>query len=115
MDESNQRVAAAAGPIDADGKPARRLAALAEQLCAAVLSTGRGFGWFAVPMDELPGLVGRPQTEVEDAIAWGGEQGWLRHETVYVELRAAGIHVAKEKLGLLRRAADLPGLMVLSS
>jgi hypothetical protein len=98
----------------ADEEPAE-LVALAEQLCAAVLSNGGAFGRFAVLMDKLPGMVGRPQTEVEAAVALGGEQGWLRHETSYVELRAAGIHVAKEKLGLLRRDAGPPNLVVLSS
>ena len=48
-----------------------------------------------------------PTTEdIEAAIAWGIEQDWLRHDTAYVELRAAGIHVAKEMLGLAREVAD---------
>jgi hypothetical protein len=47
-------------------------------------------------MDELLEAAGRPRAEVEAAIAWGIEQAWLRHDTAYVALRAAGIHVAKE-------------------
>ena len=69
---------------------------IAAELCATVLLNGRVFGQFAMLMDELREAAGRPRAEVEAAIAWGIEQCWLRHDTAYVELRAAGIHVAKE-------------------
>jgi hypothetical protein len=79
---------------------------VAADLCATVLLNGRGFGRFAMLIDDLAEASGRPRTEVDAAIAWGVGEDWLRHDTAYVELRAAGIHVAKQTLAHLREAAD---------
>jgi hypothetical protein len=91
-------------PADPGEEPAWFIAVAAD-LCATVLLNGRAFGRFAMLMDDLAEAAGRPRTEVEAAIACGIEQDWLRHDTAYVELRAAGIHVAKEMLGLPREVA----------
>jgi len=98
MDDSDERL-----PADPEGEKAGFTTVAAEGLCATVLLNGRAFGRFAMLMDELLEAVGRSRTEVEAAITWGIEQGWLRHDTAYVELRAAGIHVAKEMLRLPRQ------------
>jgi len=82
-------------PADPEGEPAG-FTTVAADLCTTVLLNGRVFGEFAMLMDELLEAAGRPRAEVEAAIAWGIEQAWLRHDTAYVALRAAGIHVAKE-------------------
>ena len=96
MNDNDERL-----PADPEGEQD----AVAANLCATVLLNGRGFGRFAMLMNDLAEAVGRPRAEVETAIAWGIELDWLRHDTAYVELRAAGIHVAKEMLGLPREAA----------
>jgi hypothetical protein len=99
MDDGGERL-----PADPGEEPAW-FTTVAADLCARVLLNGRVFGRFAMLMDDLAEVVGHPRTDVEAAIAWGIEQDWLRHDTAYVELRAAGIHVAKEMLGLPREAA----------
>jgi hypothetical protein len=90
MGHSDERL-----PADSEGEQAG-VTTVAADLCSTVLLNGRVFGQFAMLMDELLEAAGRPRAEVEAAIAWGIGQGWLRHDTAYVELRAAGIHVAKE-------------------
>lgn len=90
-------------PLPADpGEELARFMTVAAELCATVLLNGRDCGRFAMLIDDLAAAAGRPRTEVDAAIACGIEQGWLRHDTAYVELRAAGIHVAKEMLELPR-------------
>ena len=91
-------------PADRGDEPAWFIT-IAADLCTTVLRNGRVCGRFAMLMDDLAEAAGGPRAEVEAAIAWGIEQDWLRHDTAYVELRAAGIHVAKEMLGLQREAA----------
>jgi len=108
-------------PADPEGEGEKAgFTTVAADLCARVLLNGRVFGQFAMLMDELLAAAGRPRAEVEAAIAWGIEQGWLHHDTAYVTLRAAGIHVAKEcstTRAVLRRAeggvASLGSLKVL--
>ena len=100
MDDSDERL-----PAELEGEQ-ERFTTVAADLCARVLANGRVFGRFAMLMDELLEAVGRSRTEVEAAIAWGIEQDWLRHDTAYVELRAAGIHVAKEMFDFPRGAAS---------
>jgi hypothetical protein len=90
MGDSDERM-----PADPEDELAGCITVAAD-LCATVLLNGRGFGRFAMLMDDLAEALCRPRAEVEAAIAWGIEQGWMRHDTAYVELRAAGIHVAKE-------------------
>jgi hypothetical protein len=80
------------------------LSLLAADLCAALLTNGGAYGRFAMSVDELAETAGRPRAEVEAAIAWAVEQAWLRHD-IQVELRAAGIHVAKQTLELPRQAS----------
>ena len=91
----------AAGPDETEGW----FPTLAADLCARVLAKGGIFGRFAMLIDELTETAGRPRAEVEAAVAWGVEQAWLRHDTAHVELRAAGIHVAKRMLELPRQAS----------
>jgi hypothetical protein len=90
MNDSDQRM-----PADPEGEQAG-FTTVAADLCARVFLNGQAFGQFAMLMDELLEAAGRPRAEVEAAIAWGIDQAWLRHDTTYVALRAAGIHVAKE-------------------
>jgi len=78
---------------------------LAAELCAAVLAKGGMFGRFAMSMDELAETAARPRVEIEAAIAWADGQAWLRHDTGQVELRAAGIHVAKQMLEFPRQVS----------
>jgi hypothetical protein len=92
MGDSDERL-----PADPEGEGEKAgFTTVAADLCARVLLNGRVFGQFAMLMDELLAAAGRPRAEVEAAIAWGIEQAWLHHDTAYVTLRAAGIHVAKE-------------------
>ena len=90
MGDSDERLAA-----DSEAEHAG-FTTVAADLCAMVLRNGGIFGQFAMLMDELLQAASHPRADVEGAIAWGIEQGWLRHDSAYVELRAAGIHVAKE-------------------
>ena len=81
------------------------LSLLAADLCATVLARGGIFGRFAMSVDDLAETACRPRDQIEAAIAWGVERAWLRHDIDHVELRAAGIHVAKQTLGLPRLAS----------
>jgi hypothetical protein len=78
---------------------------VAADLCATLLANGGIYGRFAMSMDELAGTAGHPRAEVDAAIAWAVEHAWLRHDGLNVELRAAGIHVAKQTLELPRQVS----------
>jgi hypothetical protein len=72
----------------------------ASRLCVAVFLKGRTEGRFVMRRDELLGVSKLPQTPFDVAMAWAAERDWLHARLEFVELKAAGIHVAKASLDL---------------
>ena len=64
MGDSDERM-----PADPEDELAGCITVAAD-LCATVLLNGRGFGRFAMLMDDLAEALCRPRAEVEAAIAW---------------------------------------------
>jgi hypothetical protein len=77
---------------------------LAARICVVVLQNRKptALGRFAMPVDQLPDATGFSRKQVEAAIAWAVDCAWLHQLSDDVELRAAGIYVAKENLDLPR-------------
>ena len=83
-------------------KQAAKYEAIAAKLCAEVFLKGKVLGRFAMLLDELPEATGLPRADVQAVINLAIEREWLRLGNNYIELQAAGIHVAKETLDLSR-------------
>jgi len=73
--------------------------AAAARLCALVFSKGKTEGRFVMEVEELTRASDLPQSLLEPAMAWATERDWLWIRLDYVELKAAGIHVAKASMG----------------
>ena len=77
----------------------------ASRLCVAAFLNGRTEGRFVMRVDELLEAAKIPRSLFAAAMAWAVERDWLHTRLEFVELKAAGIHVAKASLG----AASLSG------
>ena len=75
---------------------------MAANVCAAVLSGGKHDGRFAMSIDELRLAMELTERQAEVATMWAAEREWLCRRANWVELKAAGIYVAKASLGLPR-------------
>ena len=86
----------------ADEMSEKDAASLAANVCAAVLSGGKHDGRFAMSIDELRRAMDLSERQAEVAIMWAAEREWVRRRANQVELKAAGIYVAKVTLELPR-------------
>jgi len=84
------------------GKPKASSEAIAVSLCAAVLLKGRTAGRFVMILDELRKASDLPRDQFDAALGIAAERSWMRIDVGHVELKAAGIYVAKEDLDLPR-------------
>ena len=82
--------------------PEKDAATLAANVCAAVLSAGKHDGRFAMSIDQLRRAMDLSERQAEVATTWATEREWVRRRANQVELRAAGIYVAKATLQLPR-------------
>ena len=80
----------------------RRYEAIAADLCVQLLLRGKEAGHFAMAADELMLASRLSQDLFEMVITWAAERDWLRARLPLIELKAAGIYVAKETLDLPR-------------
>jgi hypothetical protein len=85
-----------------DEIPEKDVATLAVNVCAAVLSGGKHKGRFAMSINELRRAMDLSERQVEVATMWAAEREWVRRRANQVELKAAGIYVAKATLQLPR-------------
>ena len=86
----------------AKSKDSRQPEHVAANICALIVLRQEAPGRFAMPVDELSKAAHLPPAELEAVIAWAVEHDWLRRGSTDVELKAAGIYVAKEVLNLPR-------------
>jgi hypothetical protein len=85
-----------------DEMPEEDAATLAANVCATVLSSGKHDGRFAMSIDELRHAMDLSERQAEAATMWAAEREWIRRRANQVELKAAGIYVAKVTLQLPR-------------
>ena len=71
-------------------------------LCTTLLVSGNEDVRFSMTWLELVKAVDLPWLRIEAAINWAVRRDWLRRGRDYLELKAAGIYVAKETLDLPR-------------
>ncbi len=76
--------------------------AMAADLCVLLLLSGKHEGRFAMRVDALMAASKIPGDLFRATQAWAVQCDWLRTRSKYVELKAAGIHVAKRVLDLPR-------------
>jgi hypothetical protein len=76
--------------------------AIAARLCALVFFKGKTEGRFLMEVEELTRASDLPRSLLEAAMAWAAERDWLHIRLDYVELKAAGIHIAKALSGFQR-------------
>jgi len=76
--------------------------AMAADLCVLLLLSGKHEGRFAMRVDELMAASELSRDRFRGTQAWALQCDWLRRRSEYVELKAAGIHVAKKVLDLSR-------------
>ena len=74
---------------------------VAAALCALLLNNRGPNGRFAMELEALQGATGLSWHEIHEAVGAAIDCAWLRRNANGVELRAAGIHVAKKQLNLL--------------
>jgi hypothetical protein len=86
----------------ANSKDSQQPERVAANICAVIALRQEAPGRFAMPVDELSKATHLPPAELEAAIAWAVEHDWLSRGSTHVELKAAGIYVAKEILDLPR-------------
>ncbi len=79
-----------------------RLDATAARLCAKVFSNGKSNGRFSIPISNLRKVADLGRGEFQSILACAIRNRWLHVRGSRVELRAAGIYVAKEALHLPR-------------
>jgi len=72
---------------------------IAARLCALVFSNGKTAGRVVMGVEELTRASDLQRSLLEAAVAWAAERDWLWIRLGYVELKAAGIHVAKASMG----------------
>jgi hypothetical protein len=72
----------------------------ASRLCVAAFLRGKTEGRFVMQVDELLEAAKIPRNLFAAAMARAVERDWLHTRLEFVELKAAGIHVAKASLGL---------------
>ncbi len=75
---------------------------IAANLCAAVLCHGKHSHQFGMTLDALGEAMALTETQLKVVAAWAAERHWIRWIANRIELRAAGIYVAKETLDLPR-------------
>ncbi len=75
---------------------------IATNLCAMLLSRGKHGGQFGMTLDALRVAMALTEPQLKEAAAWAAECDWIRWIANRIELRAAGIYVAKEALELPR-------------
>jgi hypothetical protein len=75
---------------------------IASNLCATVLSRGKHDGQFGMTLDALRVAMALNEPQLKVVAAWAAERDWIRWIADRIELRAAGIYVAKERLDLPR-------------
>jgi len=73
-------------------------AVLAANLCAVIYREGKVLGRYTMLVENLPVALASAAAEVEAAIACALERSWIGRRHSRVELKAAGIYVAKEVL-----------------
>ena len=78
------------------------ISVIAAKLCAMVLSRGRHDRQFRMTLDALCVAMALTQPQLKVVAAWAAEHDWIRWIANRIELRAAGIYVAKETLELPR-------------
>jgi hypothetical protein len=76
--------------------------AMAAELCVLLLLSGKHEGRFAMSANALMAASKLPRDLFRATQAWAVQCDWLRTRFQYVELKAAGIHVAKKVLDLPR-------------
>ena len=86
----------------AKSKDSRQPEHVAANICALIVLRQEAPGRFAMPVDELSVVTNLSPPELEAAISWAVEHDWLSRGATHVELKAAGIYVAKEILDLPR-------------
>jgi len=85
-----------------DEVPVKDGATLAANICAAVLSSGKHDGRFAMSIDELRRAMDLSERQAEVATMWAAEREWIRRRANQVEMKATGIYAAKVTLQLPR-------------
>jgi hypothetical protein len=75
---------------------------IAANLCATVLSHGKHSHHFGMTLDALREAMALTQHQLKVVAAWAAEHDWIRWIADRIELKAAGIYVAKETLDLPR-------------
>jgi hypothetical protein len=75
---------------------------MAADICVLLLLGGKHEGRFAMRVEKLMVASKLPRDRFRAAQAWAVRCDWLRTRSEYVELKAAGIHVAKKVLDLPR-------------
>jgi hypothetical protein len=81
-----------------DGLP--RAGDIAEQICATAYTDGKTGGVYAAALGVLARRLEVSQEILNQALAAGIANGWLRQGTGQIELTASGIYVAKAVLKL---------------
>ena len=74
----------------------------AVNLCAVVFLNGKSESGFAMRELELPKASAMPTYRLDVAVNWAIESAWLRRRFHCIELTAAGVYMAKTRLGLPR-------------
>jgi hypothetical protein len=72
--------------------------AAAATLCAVIYMNGKVLGRYAMPTENLTEALSSQVAEVEAAIDWAIECSWIGRRYANIELKAAGIYVAKQVL-----------------
>ena len=77
-------------------------ATAAAGVCATVLRCGKHDGRFVMSIVALRRTLDLSERQTRDATTWAAERAWVRLFAGQVELKAAGIYVAKAVLDLPR-------------
>jgi len=91
-----------AKPMPNSSRGRRSDDAMAAELCVLLLLGGKHEGRFAMRVDKLMAASKLPRDLFRATQTWAIQCDWLRMRFQYVELKAAGIHVAKKVLDLPR-------------
>ncbi len=75
---------------------------IAANLCATVLSHGKHGRQIGMALDALREAMGLTESQLKIVATWAAECDWIWQIANRIELRAAGIYVAKETLDLAR-------------
>ncbi len=93
--------------VMADIEPARAgrrglsAGAIAENLCVVIFQGRKVKGRYRMTFDDMAAASKLPYAEVVSGLTAGIKQDWITQIHDTIELKAAGIHVAKKSLDLL--------------